>query len=60
MKDSWANVFCSRSGERSGPVKNIDFTLCVRTRWLAMLPVPPQRSPTQPVTYDGTALLLFA
>ena len=24
MKHSWANVFCSRSGARSGPVKNGD------------------------------------
>ncbi len=60
MNDSCANVFCSRSGDRSGPVKNGDCTLCVRTRWLAMVPVPPQRPATQPVTYDGTPLLLFA
>src|SRR4051794_40485407 len=60
MNDSCANVFCSRSGDRNGPVKNGDFTLCVSTRWPAMVPVPPQRVPTQPVTYDGTALLVFA
>ena len=60
MNDSCANVFCSRSGDRSGPVKNGDCTLWVRTRWLAIVPVPPQRPATQPVTYDGTPLLLFA
>src|SRR5579862_2133019 len=60
MNDSCANVFCRRSGDRSGPVKNDEATLWVRTRWLAIVPVPPQRPETQPLTYDGTALLLLA
>ena len=57
MNDSWAKVFCNRAGERKGPVQNGDGTLCIRTRWLGTFPVPPQRLPTQPVTYEGTALL---
>ena len=57
MKDSCANVFCRRLGERSGPVKNGDRTVCVSTRSLFTLPVPPQRPPAHPVTYDGAALL---
>ena len=35
MNDSCANVFCSRLGERSGPVKNGDRIVCVRTRSLS-------------------------
>src|SRR6187397_163262 len=60
MNDSWAKVFCSRSGDRRGPVKNGERMLCVNPRWLVTVPVPPQRAPTQPVTYEGTALLLLA
>src|SRR5205814_94002 len=59
MNDSCANVFCNRAGARNGPVKNGDLTSCVSTRWLWIFPVPPHCAPTQPVTYDGTALLLF-
>ena len=58
--DSCAKEFCSRSGERSGPVQNSDFTLCDSTRSLAIAPVPPRRPPTAPATYDGTALRLLA
>ena len=50
MNDSCANVFCSRDGERSGPVKNGDATACVSTRSLLTVPAPPQRPPTQPAT----------
>ena len=60
MNDSWANVFCNRAGDRSGPVNSGDGTSCVSTRWLWIFPVPPARPLTVPVTYEGTALLLFA
>src|SRR5215471_15860193 len=56
MKHSCANEFCSRAGERSGPVRNGDGTVCVRTRSLATVPVPLAFPPTFPVTYAGTAL----
>ena len=59
MNDSCAKVFCSRDGERSGPVKNGDFTVWERTRSLFTVPAPPQRPPTQPATYEGAALLLL-
>ena len=39
MKHSCANVFCRRAGDRSGPVKNGDATVCVSTRALAIDPV---------------------
>src|SRR5215470_14792205 len=55
MNDSCANVFCRRLGERNGPVKNGDRIVCVRTRSLATVPVPPAALPTRPVTYDGAA-----
>src|SRR4051812_41923894 len=32
MNDSCANVFCNRSGDRNGPVKKGDGTLCTSTR----------------------------
>ena len=48
MNDSCAKVFCSRAGERKGPVQNGDLTLCMRTRWLATAPVPSHFVPTQP------------
>ena len=57
MNDSCANVFCRRLGDRSGPVKNGDRIVCVSTRSLLTVPVPPHAPPTQPVTYDGAALL---
>src|SRR4029453_12288210 len=57
ISDSCANEFCRRLGDRSGPVKNGDRIVCVRTRSLLTTPVPPQVPPTQPVTYDGAALL---
>src|SRR5206468_11043696 len=57
MNDSCANVFCSRLGDRSGPVKNGDRIVCDNTRSLAIVPVPPHSLPTQPRTYDGVALL---
>ena len=50
-------MFCRRDGERSGPVKNGDAIVCVSTRSLAIVPVPPAVPPTRPVTYDGAALL---
>ena len=56
-KHSCANVFCSRDGDRSGPVKNGDATVCVSTRSLATVPAPPASPPTRPATYDGAALL---
>src|SRR3954465_1103111 len=59
MNDSCANVFWRRAGERSGPVKNGERTECDSTRSLLTVPAPPQRPPTQPATYDGTALLLL-
>jgi hypothetical protein len=57
ISDSCANVFCSRLGDRSGPVKNGDRMVCETTRSLLTIPVPPQAPPTQPATYDGAALL---
>src|SRR5437899_7626897 len=60
MNDSWANVFCKRAGERSGPVQNGDTTSCDRTRSLRTLPVPPLFPLTVPVIYEGAALLLLA
>ena len=42
MIDSCANEFCSRSGERSGPVQKCDRRLCESTRSLAIVPVPPR------------------
>src|SRR5690242_8972158 len=59
MNDSCANVFCSRSGDRSGPVKNTDGTVCAITRCTATVPVPDALPPTRPLTYEGTALLLL-
>src|SRR5260221_13924906 len=59
MNGSCAKVFCSRDGERRGPVKNGDRTVCESTRSLFTVPAPPHRAPTQPVTYDGAALLLL-
>src|SRR5689334_4111548 len=56
-KHSCAKVFCSRDGDRSGPVKNGDAIVCVSTRSLAIVPVPPAVPPTRPMTYDGAALL---
>ena len=44
IKHSCANVFCSRAGERSGPVKNGDGMLCVSERSDVILPVPLARS----------------
>src|SRR5882672_7292675 len=55
--DSCANAFCSRAGERSGPVRNGDGTVWVSTRSLATVRVPLLLPPTRPVTYAGTALL---
>ena len=52
MKHSCANVFCRRDGERSGPVKNGELTVCVSTRALAIDPVAA-------AMYDGAALLLL-
>src|SRR5665213_2476357 len=60
MIDACANVFCRRSGERSGPVQKYDFRLCVSTRSPAMVPVPPRRPPTLPATYDGAMFKLLA
>src|SRR5262245_16488996 len=57
MKHSCANEFCRRAGERSGPVRKGDGTVCVSTRSLATMPVPLFLPPTRPATYDGTALL---
>src|SRR5690242_18056381 len=56
-KHSCANAFCRRAGDRSGPVRNGDGTVCVNTRSLATVPVPLFFPPTRPVTYAGTALL---
>ena len=56
MKHSCANVFCRRNGERSGPVKNGDCTVCASTRSLRMVPAPPHFPLMQPTTYEGTAL----
>ena len=47
MNDSCANVFCSCSGARSGPLKNGDSTRCDSTRSLATRPAPPALSPTR-------------
>src|SRR5207249_183373 len=58
--DSCANVFCKRAGDRNGPVNNGDGTSCERTLSLRMFPVPPLRPLTEPATYEGVALLLFA
>src|SRR5581483_11925835 len=55
--DSCANVFWIREGDRSGPVKNGDAIVCVSTRSLLIVPAAPHLPPTQPATYDGTALL---
>ena len=57
MKDSCANVFCRRDGDRSGPVKKNDGTVCESTRSLLTLPAPPVVPPTAPAMYDGAALL---
>src|SRR4030095_12016950 len=57
ISDSCAKVFCRRDGERSGPVKNGDATVWVRTRSLATTPAPPAVPPRPPFTYDGAALL---
>jgi hypothetical protein len=59
MKHSCANVFCKREGERSGPVKNGDRMVWVRTRSLLIVPAPLQLFPTHPAIYEGAALLLF-
>src|SRR5258705_9451538 len=59
MKHSCANVFCKREGDRSGPVKNGDAMVCVRTRSLFTVPAPPHVPATQPAIYDGAALALF-
>ena len=50
MNDSCAKVFCSRLGERSGPVKKGDAMVCVSTRSLFTVPVPPHVPPAHPVT----------
>ena len=47
MNDSFANVCWIRSGERSGPVKNGERTVCVTTRSLRIVP-PPHAPATQP------------
>ena len=54
MKHSCANVFCSRSGARSGPVKNGDSD-AVREHALAAHRRPRRcaASPTRPAMYDG-------
>src|SRR6185369_11264456 len=57
IRHSCANVFWSLDGDRSGPVKNGEATVCVSTRSLATIPAPPAVPPTRPVTYDGAALL---
>src|SRR5690242_6886362 len=57
MKHSCAKVFCSRSGERSGPVKKGDLTACINTRSLRTEPAPPHLPLMHPATYEGTALL---
>src|SRR5580698_5586113 len=65
MKHSCAKVFCSRAGDRSGPVQNGETTLCNSTRSLLTLPVPLLELlellelPTRPATYEGTPLLLL-
>src|SRR5262245_1907088 len=60
MKHSCANVFCSRAGERRGPVKNGDSTVRLSTRSLLTMPQPPDSAPTVPVTYDGAVLEPFS
>src|SRR5258706_14427463 len=55
MMHSCANVFCKRDGDRNGPVKNGEATVCVRTRSLVTVPAPPAVLPTRPDTYDGAA-----
>ncbi len=55
MNDSCENVFCSRHGDRKGPVQNGEATTCISTRSLLIVPVPPHAPPTQPVTYEGAA-----
>src|SRR5687767_8121715 len=60
MKHSCANVFCSRAGERSGPVKNGESTVRLSTRSLLTTPQPPHSGPTQPVTYEGAVLDPFS
>ena len=51
---SCAKVFCSRFGERSGPVQNGDSTTRESMRSLLTVPVPPETPSTVPATYDGT------
>src|SRR5215467_4678988 len=46
-----------RNGERSGPVKNGDSTVCARTRSLRMFPAPAHLPPMQPEMYEGARLL---
>ncbi len=50
MKDSCANVFCSRCGERSGPVQNGETTLCKSARSDLTVPAPWSAPPTWPAT----------
>ena len=57
MKLSWANVFCSCSGARSGPLKKGPSTRCDSTRSLATVPAPPAFAPALPTTYEGAVLL---
>ena len=51
---SCAKVFCSRLGERSGPVQKGDSTTRESMRSLLTVPVPPDTPLTVPATYDGT------
>ena len=53
MKHSCANVFCSRSGARSGPVKNGDRTRCESTRSLRDDTRAALQFATRPAMYDG-------
>ncbi len=51
---SCAKVFCSRLGERSGPVQKGDSTTRESMRSLLTVPVPPETPLIAPATYDGT------
>src|SRR3984957_8860668 len=48
IKHSLANVFWIRKGERKGPVKNGERTVCVSARSLLMVPPPLHEPPAHP------------
>src|ERR1700678_2244817 len=48
IKHSLANVFWIRKGERKGPVKNGERTVCVSARSLLIVPPPLHEPPAHP------------